>query len=146
MGLTRDEDRDISERVALGMQAAATSSKETQYDQRLFNQTAGMSSGFGPDDAYNAYDQPLFKRGEAANKIYRPKAVADDADGAAKFRPAKGFAGAEGGESAGPRDGPVQFEKEKESDPFGLDSFLQSAKDGKRRRDDSPDERKRSRR
>jgi len=158
--LTRDEDRDISERVALGMQAAATSSKETQYDQRLFNQTAGMSSGFGPDDAYNAYDQPLFKRGEAANKIYRPKAVADDADaaanadaeysnllkGAAKFRPAKGFAGAEGGESAGPRDGPVQFEKEKESDPFGLDSFLQSAKDGKRRRDDSPDERKRSRR
>jgi hypothetical protein len=26
-----------------------------------------MSSGFGPDDAYNAYDAPLFKRGEVSH-------------------------------------------------------------------------------
>ena len=30
------------------------------YDQRLFNQTAGLGSGFGHEEDYNLYDKPLF--------------------------------------------------------------------------------------
>jgi len=30
------------------------------YDQRLFNQTAGLGSGFGNEEDYNLYDKPLF--------------------------------------------------------------------------------------
>jgi hypothetical protein len=29
------------------------------YDQRLFNQDQGMSSGFGADDVYNVYEGAL---------------------------------------------------------------------------------------
>ena len=39
----RDSERDISERIALG-QAQPTVSKESLYDQRLFNQTSGLES------------------------------------------------------------------------------------------------------
>ena len=38
----RDEDRDVSERIALG-QAAQPTSAEALFDQRLFNQSAGMA-------------------------------------------------------------------------------------------------------
>ncbi len=42
----------------------------------------------------------------------------------------KGFKGADGG-NEGPRNAPVQFEKDDtEADPFGLDAFIQSAKKG----------------
>ncbi len=36
--LQRDKDRDISEKIALGMPSAG-GSQETMYDQRLFNQS-----------------------------------------------------------------------------------------------------------
>lgn len=42
-------ERDVSEKVALGM-AIASSSRETMYDQRLFNQNEGVASGFKEDD------------------------------------------------------------------------------------------------
>lgn len=45
----REEERDVSERVALGLGAGATSG-ELLYDQRLFNQSQGLSSGFNDDD------------------------------------------------------------------------------------------------
>ena len=58
--MTRDSERDVSERIALGQ--AVPKSTETLFDQRLFNQSgAGMSSGFaGSDDQYNIYDKALF--------------------------------------------------------------------------------------
>ena len=40
------------------------------YDQRLFNQTAGIGHGFGDDEDYNLYDKPLFTDRTAAN-IYK---------------------------------------------------------------------------
>jgi len=36
----RDNDRDVSEKIALGQ--AQPTSKEAMFDQRLFNQTAGL--------------------------------------------------------------------------------------------------------
>ena len=41
----RENDRDVSERIALGQ--AQPTSREAMFDQRLFNQTAGLGSGFG---------------------------------------------------------------------------------------------------
>ena len=50
-----------------------------------------------------------------------------------RFQPDKGFSGAD---QALTRDGPVQFEKDTEEDPFGLNKFLTEAKKAKRPVDD----------
>merc|ERR1712050_314323 len=67
----REEDRDISERVAL-WQAAQPTSQEAQYDARLFNQSAGMDSGYhgGSDEKCAVYDKPLFAD-RSQSSIYR---------------------------------------------------------------------------
>ncbi len=143
--ITRDRDRDISEKVALGM--AKVGGGEVMYDQRLFNQDQGMASGFGAEDSYGVYDKALFADRTAAGALYRPKAPADDEDGAGapegavrsdKFKPDKGFKGAD--VSAGPRSKPVEFERQpqapqqqEEADPFGLDQFLSEVRADKRK-------------
>ena len=115
-----------------------------QNDQRLFNQSAGVASGFtGADDAYNVYDKALFRGGAASEAIYRPTrsqedewgdedAVIDKVNKASRFKPGdKGFDGADGpdaGGGGGGRGRPVEFEQEDEADPFGLDEFLDEAK------------------
>ena len=106
--LSRDRDRDVSEKIALGLKAAPGGGGETnelKYDERLFNQSQGLNSGFERDDAYNIYDKPLF-RGSSNQQIYRPKVSKD--------------------EDKSTRSGPVEFEKDE--DPFGLDEFLNQAK------------------
>uniref|UniRef100_A0A8C6KLA1 SNW domain-containing protein 1 n=1 Tax=Nothobranchius furzeri TaxID=105023 RepID=A0A8C6KLA1_NOTFU len=85
--LQRDQDRDISELIALG-KANPRFTSEAQYDQRLFNQSKGMDSGFagGEDETYNVYDQPFHGGRDMASNIYRPSknidkdAYADDFD------------------------------------------------------------------
>lgn len=137
--IARNEERDVSEKIALGM-TVPTKSSETMFDQRLFNQTQGISSGFGDDDSYNVYNKPLFQA-SSANAVYRPKKATDEeayggeADfqklqDTSKFQPDKGFTGTEKREKGlQPRDKPVEFEKKKpEEDPFGLDEFLSAAK------------------
>lgn len=143
--ITRDRDRDISEKVALGMANVGTAGAgEVMYDQRLFNQEQGMQSGFATDDTYNVYDKGLFTSHSALSSLYRPKKDADSEvyGGGAdeqlekvmktdRFRADKGFAGAT--ERSGPRDRPVEFEKDQdEADPFGLDQFLTEVKKGKK--------------
>lgn len=123
-----EEERDVSEKIALGvMHSTGTGGGQDNVDSRLYNQTAGMDSGFGADDEYNAYSKPLFEAAAAAagSAMYRPtrgetEYNADEQydklkEGAtSKFQPHKGFGGAEGGVSgAGPRTAPVQFEKAK---------------------------------
>ena len=140
--IDRNEDRDISEAIALG-QAKVGGGGAVMYDQRLFNQDQGTVAGMGGnDESYNLYDKALFAGHEARTGLYRPKAgvAADDdvgRDGAqdplstARFRADKGFAGAEGGTGSAQRTGPVQFEREApEADPFGLDQFLSEVKGG----------------
>jgi SNW domain-containing protein 1 len=55
--LTRDVDRDISERIALGQ---AQPTKETMVDARLYNQVTGLETGFKDEEDYDLYDKPLF--------------------------------------------------------------------------------------
>ncbi|KAJ8750907.1 hypothetical protein K2173_016088 [Erythroxylum novogranatense] len=141
--ITRDRDRDISEKVALGMASAGAARGEVMYDQRLFNQEKGMDSGFATDDQYNVYDKGLFTAQNTLATIYRPKKDSDtEMYGGAdeqlekimkteRFKPDKGFTGTS--ERAGPRDRPIEFGKDaEEADPFGLDRFLTEVKEGKK--------------
>lgn len=127
--LERDEGRDVSERIALGMlKGTGKLTGEAAFDSRLFNQSSGMDAGFGGEDEYNTYSRPLFDRGEAAS-IYRPKKADAEQYGdveeqlsklrdTSRFKPDKGFKGAEGGGYGGPRDAPVEFERARETDPY----------------------------
>lgn len=133
--MAREQNRDISEKVALGL-AKPTQSKETMYDSRLFNQTSGFDSGFNEDQHY---DKPLFAAQNAISSIYRPKAQHDDEEGedegaadAAMGKIQKGNRfevlgkakeGFKGAGDAEEREGPVQFEKDRD-DPFGIDGLI----------------------
>ena len=142
---TPSAERDVSERIALGQ--AVPNSTETLYDQRLFNQSAGIGSGFtAQDDAYNIYDKALFRGGAAAESLYRPtrgaqedewadeEKAAENVLKAARFKAGdRGFEGSrEQGENQRAQGAPVEFEADAdEADPFGLDQFLSEAKRGK---------------
>ncbi|KAJ4304542.1 mRNA splicing protein [Kalmusia sp. IMI 367209] len=132
--LAREQNRDISEKVALGL-AKPTQSGESMYDSRLFNQSSGFDAGFNEDQAY---DKPLFAAQDAISSIYRPSLQQDDGEdeGAtydritknSKFevlgRAKEGFKGADLQEA---RDGPVQFEKDTD-DPFNIDQMIKEVR------------------
>ncbi|PHH63378.1 hypothetical protein CDD81_5979 [Ophiocordyceps australis] len=130
--MAREQNRDISERIALGL-AKPTQSKESMYDSRLFNQSSGFDSGFNED---NHYDKPLFAAQDAINSIYRPSVNQDDYDDAeagdaelAKIQKSNRFGEVlgkgvfKGAADAETREGPVQFQKQT-ADPFSVDEFL----------------------
>ncbi|GMI36072.1 hypothetical protein TeGR_g1061, partial [Tetraparma gracilis] len=109
-------DRDISEKIALGIHTGQ-GAVGGEVDSRLYNQSAGLSSGFGADDNYDLYNKPLFDRG-AESSIYRPSRGEQAVDQDAEYDELKGgnrtkFEGAGAGakKPAVHRDGPVQFEK-----------------------------------
>lgn len=145
--LQRERERDISEQIALGMPAKTASNGEILFDQRLFNTTKGMDSGYGDDESYNVYDKPWRESASLGTHLYRPsKQVDNDAYGAdldrivntQRFVPDKEFSGTSRGTGGAPqRSGPVQFEKEE--DPFGLDQFLNMAKKAPKRGEDKTD-------
>ncbi|TIB77147.1 hypothetical protein E3Q22_03184 [Wallemia mellicola] len=157
--LAREQNRDISEKVALGL-AKPTLSKEAMFDSRLYNQEK-LGTSFGDDESYNLYDKPLFHGSSAAAAIYKHRnqdgddelvggGTEEGVDNALKndrfnlgANATKGFEGAELQEA---REGPVEFEKD--VDPFGVDQFLNEAIQGnntsKRGLDEAPaDSRKR---
>jgi SNW domain-containing protein 1 len=127
----RPKERDVSEQIALGVQSASDTG--VQYDQRLFNMSAGFGSGLGDDEAYNVYDQPWNSSTAVASQIYKPtKTTKDNYDDAEalvnaskRFEQERGFKGAD---RAAPREGPVQFQREE--DPFGLSDFLKNVRHG----------------
>lgn len=132
--LAREQNRDISEKVALGL-AKPTQSGESMYDSRLFNQSSGFDAGFNEDQAY---DKPLFAAQDAISSIYRPSIQQDEGedDGqtydritkSSKFevlgKAKEGFKGADLQEQ---RDGPVQFEKDAD-DPFQIDAMIKEVR------------------
>ncbi|POY76537.1 hypothetical protein BMF94_0378 [Rhodotorula taiwanensis] len=157
--LAKATGRDISEKIALGL-AKPTMSKDSMLDARLFNREQ-YSASFGDEDSYNLYDKPLFSGSSAAAAIYKPrgrnvddegyevdqgeveKAMKNDRFGLGVAGSGRGFDGADTSEI---RDGPVAFERDT-ADPFGVDAFLESAKQGgagdkKRGLDTGEDERR----
>ncbi|KAK9715394.1 hypothetical protein RND81_06G161900 [Saponaria officinalis] len=147
--ITQDRDRDISEKVALGMASVGgAGSGEVVYDQRLFNQEKGMDSGFGTDDRYDVYDKGLFTSQATLLTLYQPKKDVDaDVYGAAdeqlekmrttkRFKPDREFTGTP--EKGDPRDRAVEYEQEahaEEADPFGLNQWFTEVKTGKKAMD-----------
>jgi SNW domain-containing protein 1 len=142
--LARQQNRDISEKVALGL-AKPTLSKESMLDSRLFNQES-LSGTFADDESYNLYDRPLFHGSSAAAAIYKARGNISEGndesfgggteEGIGKTLQSDRFGlgqarfGFEGANEQEVREGPVQFEKDS-SDVFGLDQFLDEAKTGK---------------
>ena len=101
------------------------------------------------------YSEPWRNNSSISQSIYRPgKNVDKEAYGGAedldnlkktsRFVADKGFEGTERGTGSSSRSGPVQFERNEEEDPFGLDQFLATAKSAsnKRSNDDSADKRR----
>uniref|UniRef100_A0A914HGJ0 SKI-interacting protein SKIP SNW domain-containing protein n=1 Tax=Globodera rostochiensis TaxID=31243 RepID=A0A914HGJ0_GLORO len=143
--LKRDKERDISEKIALGLpDSRARESGETQFDSRLFNQTGGLDSGGIDDETYAAYDKPWRAQDGVQQHIYRPRKDIDSSIYGAdldriistnRFVPDKGFSGAEGaGKEGGQRSGPVQFEQREEEDIFGLGELLQTTSSSAKRK------------
>ncbi len=144
--LARQQNRDISEKVALGL-AKPTLSKESMLDSRLFNQES-LSNNFADEDSYNLYDRPLFHGSTAAAAIYKARGNiaegndesfgggTDEGIGKAldndRFGLGQVKVGFEGANDQEVREGPVQFEKDT-GDVFGLNQFLDEAKTGKKR-------------
>ena len=144
--LARQQNRDISEKVALGL-AKPTLSKESMLDSRLFNQES-LPSNFADDDAYNLYDRPLFHGSSAAAAIYKARGNIEEGNeesfgggteegvnkalGNDRFGLGQARVGFEGANEQEVREGPVQFEKDT-ADVFGVDQFLDEAKSGRKR-------------
>jgi len=143
----RQSNRDISEKVALGL-AKPTLSKESMLDSRLFNRES-LPNSFADNDAYNLYDKPLFHGSTAVAAIYKSRGNLNQGtdeqygggteEGITKAldndRFGLGTAGKHGFEGADLQEateGPVQFEKDN-VDVFGVDSFLDQAKRGQKR-------------
>ncbi|GMH83941.1 hypothetical protein TL16_g09763 [Triparma laevis f. inornata] len=93
-----NEERDISEKVALGIHTGQGGGGGV--DSRLYNQSEGLSSGFGQgDDEYsNVYSSTLFERKDGADSIYTAKRQATEESAEDQIKKLQ-------------RDAPVQFEK-----------------------------------
>lgn len=145
--LERERERDVSEQIALGVANPRVNLNEVQFDQRLFNQSKGLGTGFGDEDDYAVYDKAWRGDQELAKNLYRPSRSGKDADlygddletlkNTSRFVPDKEFSGID--RTAGSsRSGPVQFERhrdEEDDDPFGLGKFLNEAKTASKRTD-----------
>uniref|UniRef100_A0A914Q379 SKI-interacting protein SKIP SNW domain-containing protein n=1 Tax=Panagrolaimus davidi TaxID=227884 RepID=A0A914Q379_9BILA len=125
-----DKDRDVSEKIAIGLPDSLARNGETLFHSRLFYQSRGLDSSGIDDETYSAYVKP-WRPETNIQRTYRPSknnetAMAEDIDRiitANKFVPEKGFAGA--GEQIDARSGPVQFEKRQQNeDIYGLDDLL----------------------
>ena len=72
-----ESDRDVSEKIALGVHTASSGNNNDGVDSRLYNTSQGLDSGYaGPDDEYNTYSKPLFDQTVHAN-IYKPTTTVD---------------------------------------------------------------------
>ena len=144
--MAKEQNRDISEKVALGL-AKPTQSSESMWDSRLFNQTSGFDTGFNEDQAY---DKPLFAAQDAISSIYRPRANQDDDDddeaaGGKEYERitksnrfevlGKAKEGFKGAAEAEERSGPVMFEKDvgNTADPFNIDEMIRDVTTGGKR-------------
>ena len=106
-------DRDISEKIALGI-VTDSNSEANKFDERLFNQSEGMSSGFGAEDEYNMYSKRLFpkKRGSVYTtnlNSKRQKMAAEIDDELEKIKNTSRFQGTDTEDTR--NGGAVQFER-----------------------------------
>jgi SNW domain-containing protein 1 len=97
---TGEDDRDISEKIALGQ---VKPNSNSGLDSRLFNQDAGLTAGFGEEDDYEVFDKPLFAD---RSDSYKPQTDQTSSERA--------------------RSRPIEFERV--SDAYGLDKLAARAR------------------
>lgn len=132
--LARERERDITEQIALGTADPGQRTSELQYDQRLFDQSKGLGTGFGDDEDYTVYDRPWRGESALAKNVYRPTRGANAVDGDVDYDAIRSSGSRFTSDpNAVPREGPVQFEKEEDDDPLGLGKFLNEAKKASKR-------------
>jgi SNW domain-containing protein 1 len=126
----KDEERDISEKIALGQ--AQPTMRDSMVDARLYNQTAGLESGFKDEDDYDLYEKPLFVDRSNAT-IYKNTKVGSSIDDEACdekaadskklmdkiYQRGKMFEGADISKAQGGK--PIEFEKG--NDEYGLNNI-----------------------
>jgi len=134
-------------------QVSQPTSQEAQYDARLFNQSAGMDSGFhgGADDKCDLYDKPLFADRSQAGIYKFDKDRLDQHSGKLAHIGSTGQSFAGGAEPGGDDDpgetngrtAPVEFECEddkKDDQPRASGSGRQRSRSRRRAsRDDGDD-------
>lgn len=150
--LMKEKERDVSEKIALGLPNTGHNTGDVQFDSRLFNGAKGLDTGFGEEDSYTVYDKPWRETEQVASTIYRPsknlnKDYGDEFENALsakRFVPDKGFSGAQASGGAGRQasDGPVAFEQQVQQqdtsfDPFQIDDFLVNLKSNNKDNDKS---------
>jgi SNW domain-containing protein 1 len=135
-----DTERDISEKVALGQ--AQPTMTSNMIDSRLYNQTAGMDTGFKDEEDYDLYDNPLFADRTNANifKNVRASSTIDNDNYNNESETKKimekiqkrgqMFEGAEGEGNKNRNSNysrPIEFEHDKEE--YGLNNIHSNSKD-----------------
>lgn len=115
----RQRERDISEQIALGMAKPNTVDNDV-HDQRLYNQSQGIGSGFGDEDDYAVYDKSWKSQASfSTNYRYSEDLLKESKEqGSATQAP----------ELDSDQLAPIQFEKDDVEDVFNVESFLRNAK------------------
>ena len=114
-----DDEREVGERLALGLSASAGGAKsaDTFYDQRLFNQDGGRAADLDdPDGEAGAYTKSLLSSHDKKYTQYRAKREDLDAEHRQQA----------GGPGGGDRT--IEFETTKAADLFGMDEILDDVK------------------
>lgn len=121
--LDRQRERDISEQVALGVARPNTDDNDV-HDQRLYNQSQGLGSGFEDEDDYTVYDKAWKSKASFSN-TYRPSnsVIQDSREREEAAKEDKKAPEPESDPLA-----PIQFEKDDVEDVFNVESFLRTAK------------------
>lgn len=143
--LDRQRERDISEQIALGMARPNTVDNDV-HDQRLYNQSQGIGSGFADEDDYAVYDK-AWKSQASFSGNYRPS---ESVIKESKEREVEKEELAKKPSTSRPEIDPlepIQFEKDDAEDIFNVESFLRNAKYKARKtmqQDSQPSKRHRS--
>ncbi|PVU94336.1 hypothetical protein BB561_002633 [Smittium simulii] len=147
--ISRMENRDISEKIALGLAKPSNPTGDSMFDTRLLHRNEAAAANLNDDESYNVYDKPLLQ-GSNANANYRPRAMdTDDIDPDIAESVSKSLTNDRFGFGFNPessskydskenrksknnavRQEPIEFEK---GDVFGVDKFLNEAKMGLKR-------------
>ena len=112
---SREANRDVSERIALGMPVAKGSANEVAYDNRLFNQ----GESYNGEDQYSGISQPLF--GERKTRATYVPTDSNDSEHNVEAELARLRNAEEQSSSGRKRNAPIEFERDisnSASDPF----------------------------
>lgn len=127
----RQRERDISEQIALGMAKPNTNDNDI-IDQRVYNHTQGLGSGFVEEDEYGVYDSEWKSKASFSTNFRPSDSVAQELqehNQAKEKQPESSSTNIKDNDPLAP----IQFEKDDVEDVFNVESFLRNAKNNARK-------------